>query len=449
MKEKGLFVFALILHIVLLILLPYIAWPEMLVRPYLMLHGWLPYKDIIMEHNPLLLVDLTIFYKLFGIGLLQLKIYTWIWILLTDAILFFVVKKLWNFRYAAFALLFYIPIQVVYEGNALWFDFALAPLALLIFYSLKKRDYFWSGIFLGIAFFIKQTAFWFVFPILLYFYRDLRKKSFEKLLSFTKGTLIVFTLSLIVIAAFGILPYFIQWTVKYGVFYLPQAKDVASFPTIKRFLAAIFPFTIVFPLLFIKKGKDKDLIFWSFFSGLGVFPRFALFHFQPSLPFLAIGTGIVINNLLKSKKRLFKFVFLGFSIILLFIYGKFVKPNWGKETRFFGQSEINIASYVSANIEPGEEIYVLNYWDSIYAMTNTIPATKPLVPFLSWYLEYDGVEDGIVGDLLVDLPELIVAGNYTSSGLGSYRLNGIDMILDKYYTLTFGKDGILIYQINR
>ncbi len=43
----------------------YTAWPEMLAWPYLILQGWLPYRDIAIAHNPLMLLDLVIFFKLF------------------------------------------------------------------------------------------------------------------------------------------------------------------------------------------------------------------------------------------------------------------------------------------------------------------------------------------------------------------------------------------------
>lgn len=449
MKAKLLVIAVLILHLVLLIILPFTAWPEMMVRPYLMLNGWLPYKDIIMEHNPLLLVDLAIFNKLFGVGLLQLKIYTWIWIMLTDIVLLLVAKKLWNLKTALVALIFYIPLQIIYEGNGLWFDLTLASLALLIFYSLRRKEYLWAGIFFAIGFFLKQTAAWFIFPILYHFLKDLIKKNYKSFILLTEGFLIILALALGVMAIVGILPYFFQWAVKYGIFHLPSIDEVASLPTRGEFIIFVFPFLFTPLLLFLKRGKDKDIAVWTLFSLMGVYPRFALFHFQPALPFLVIGVGLVFINTFKAEGKRLKIAILGYLIIILAFTGRQITRNWEKEDRFYGQNEVNVFSFVKAEVVPGEEIYVLNYWDSIYAMTQTVPATKPSVPFLPWYLEYDDLKDGLVGDILVDLPELIVAGEYTGSGLGSYRIERIDEILDRYYTLTYGVNGVKIYQINR
>lgn len=421
----------------------------MLAWPYLITKGWLPYRDIAIAHNPILLTDLTIFNRIFGIGLLQLKIYTWIWIILTDVILFFVSKKLWNLKTAVLTLFFYIPLQIVYEGNGLWFDLALAPLVLLVYFSLKKGNYLWSGVFFGLAFFIKQTAFWFAIPSAYFFLKDLRKREFTGITSVIKGFIIITAVVFLTLTLFGILPDYFEWAVKFGVFYLPHAKGQVVLPTIKSFLIAFFPFVIAIPYLLLKKGKNRDLIFWTFFTAMGVYPRFELFHFQPALPFLAIITGIVILDFAKRENRFLKITLLGYLVAIMLIVGRFVGINWGKEDRFYGQNEMNVASFVKASTEPGEKIYVLKYWDSIYTMTQTIPTTRPLVPFLPWYIEYDNFRNEVVGDLLVNMPKLIVAGDYTESGLGSYKLEEIDEVLDRYYILSYGMGGVRVYQLER
>src|SRR3990172_10040097 len=96
MSAKWLIFFILLFHLFLLLTLKFTAWPEMTFWPYLMLKGWFPWRDIAIAHTPLLLVDLTIFYKIFGLGLVQLKVYTWILILATDFLLFWVARRLWD-----------------------------------------------------------------------------------------------------------------------------------------------------------------------------------------------------------------------------------------------------------------------------------------------------------------------------------------------------------------
>ena len=116
-KEKRtliLFILVLLFQLYLFLGTRFTAWPEMTFWPYLILKGWLPYKDIAIAHTPLLLLDLSIFYKLFGVGVLQLKLYTWILVLLTDLTLFFVVKRIWDEKKAILSLAFYVSLQFFY-----------------------------------------------------------------------------------------------------------------------------------------------------------------------------------------------------------------------------------------------------------------------------------------------------------------------------------------------
>jgi len=167
MKNKyWLLALVLIFHIILLIYLKFTAWPEMTLWPYLIDKGWLPYRDIAIAHTPLMLIKLAIFYKIFGTGILQLKIFTWILILFFDGIIFVVAKKLWNFKTALISLMAYGLWMTFYDGNGLWFDLFMGAIALVSFYFVQKKKYFWAGVFWALAFASKQTAVWFLLPIL-------------------------------------------------------------------------------------------------------------------------------------------------------------------------------------------------------------------------------------------------------------------------------------------
>src|SRR3989344_4476566 len=151
LKGERLVFFAITLHLLLLLNLKFTTWPEMLAWPYLITKGWLPYKDIAIAHTPLLLVYLTFFYKIFSVGVLQLKVFTWIVIIISDLLVYFVTKSLWNKKIALVALGFYIPLQLFYDGNGMWFDLALVPLVLAVYYTLKKEKYLWAGVLFGIS----------------------------------------------------------------------------------------------------------------------------------------------------------------------------------------------------------------------------------------------------------------------------------------------------------
>ena len=274
------------------------AWPEMLAWPHFILNGWLPYKDIAIAHNPLLIVVLTLFYKLFGVGITQLHIFTLLLIQVNYCLLFWITKKLYNKKTAICALSFYIPIELLFEGNGLWFDLALVPFALLLFYFLEKKKYLITGIIFALGFLTKQTFIYFLIPLIL-----LNIKIKQNLLLNTKkfilglsSVLLVFVLLLL---SFGILDNFYFWAIKFGIFYLPHATGQIVLPTIRQLVVALFPFSIsIF---------SPTLLPWIISGAIGVYPRWELFHFQPALPFLAITFGIFIskfNNFsLKVDKR--------------------------------------------------------------------------------------------------------------------------------------------------
>jgi len=136
---KFLLLIILGVHLFLLTQLMFTAWPEMTLWPYLMNSGWLPYTDIAIAHTPLLLVKLLLFYKIFGVGILQLKIFTWITILLSDVLIFLIAKKLWNLKVAFVSLIASIILSIFYDGNGLWFDLFLVPMILGSYYFLKQK----------------------------------------------------------------------------------------------------------------------------------------------------------------------------------------------------------------------------------------------------------------------------------------------------------------------
>lgn len=421
----------LLINLLLLVNLEFTAWPEMLLWPYLILKGWLPYRDIAIAHTPAFLLDLFIFGKIAGIGLLQLKIYTWALILLTAGILFWTARRLWNEKVAILALLFFILWQPFFEGNGLWFDLVLAPLAILIFYTLVKRQYLWSGILWALAFLTKQTAVWLLVPLLLSV-RSSRWIEDKIIKKFAAGALAVFVLAVLLLLLLGILSDFFFWAIQFGVGILPGALGQAKLPALRQAFVAGFPFLIFLPLLLERKKEYLLLFAWAIFASAGIFPRFEFFHFQPAVPFLAIAGGLVLSQFIRLKRWVP--VFLGMYFVgTLILLGSFYGRNWQQPTRFFEPEVLDVSSFIQMNTKPGEKIYLLNTWDHIYVLSGTFPATRPWIPTLSWYMELPGVQDEIVEDLKKEQPKLIVMEQYREEGLGSYKPEKVDRFISDNY----------------
>lgn len=428
--RKLIFLLILIFHSVLLFNLKFTAWPEIVLWPYLILKGWLPYQDIAIAHTPVLLADLAIFGKIFGVGLVQLKVYTWLLILITDAVLYFVAKKLWNYKIAVLSLLIYVPLQIFYDGNGLWFDLALAPLALLIYFCLKKENYLWVGIWWGIAFFTKQTAFWFLFPI---FVLLIKGNLFTGLKTFIKGIFFVLVPGFVIFYALGFFPEFLFWALRFGIGKLPVSLGQIHLPTLRQFLTAAFPFALII-LAKVRLGKPSlTLVFWSAFGALGVFPRWELFHFQPALPFVVISLATVVQGFPKLKISEKAVFLVGLGLFSIVIARQLVR-SWRAEDRFFEKDTLEVSSYVKNHTKNSEEIFVLNAWDNIYVLSGTLPATRPWVPHLAWYLELPGVQEEMVADLSDASPNIIVKAEYPS---GVYR----PLLINEFISGNYEEEG--------
>ena len=444
-KIKFLIPIILLIHLLLLFFLRFIAWPEMVLWPYFALKGLLPYRDIAIAHNPLLIFDLTIFYKIFGVTLLGLKVYTWILIIVTDYLVYWVTEKLTkNKAVAVFSLLFYVLWQPYFEGNGVWFDLFLAPFILLLFYFLSKKEFLWSGLLFGLAILVKQTAFWFILPIALTFWL-LKAVKFKSIIRFSIGFAIPLSLFLLYLIGTRTLQDFYFWAIQFGIGYLPRAPGQIDFPGIKEALSLGVPYGLVLIglyLLFQKKFKEKKLMIllltWCFFGAFGVYPRWGYVHFQPSLTFLAIISGLSIFYISRSRKKLSRYWFLYFFLVFLgtiYLQTRFYRLHWQQPDRFFEEETIQAAEWLKQNTQPGEKIFILNSWDHLYALSNTLPAISPWVPTLPWYMEYPGIQEEIVADLKEGKPRLIVFEPYRGKGLGSYKPEKIDNYLNENYTL--------------
>ncbi len=371
------------------------AWPEMLAWPYLMLQGWLPYKDIAIAHNPLLLFDLAIFFKFFGVGILQLKIYTWILIAINIYLVYFVSKMFWNKKIAFLSTIFYLLLTIIFEGNGLWFDLALTPFALLLYLFLRENKYIWSGVVFALGFLTKQTFIYFAIPVLILAVQS-TKDIVQRLKQFLIGVFLVLAVFTLYLISNNLISDYYNWAIKFGILYLPNANGQISLPSVKQFVFAMFSFLV---LLFT---SEYSLIIFAIVGLLGVYPRWELFHFQPALPFVAIAVATIIFS---KKDIILKLVVATFCMLYM-VYG--VSRQIGNNTRFF---EPQVHSLVESIQDLNtKELYVISYWDNIYALTNTLPATKPLIPYIPWYLNYGENKTEILNDLKTEMPDEIVIG---------------------------------------
>ena len=416
-------------HLLILILTSFTAWPEMLAWPYLIMKGWLPYKDIAIAHTPFLLFDLLLVYKVFGAGPMQIQIYSWIITLLTDLVIYFVVSRLHNKKVALWTLLLFVPLNIFYEGNGLWFDHLLGPLVLLSYYFIKKEKFLTAGLMWGLAFMTKQTAVWFL-PGVVYLFWG--KDLLFKLKEYACGFLIPITITFVVFQLLGILPNFLYWAFQFGVYTLPRAMGQIDYPSIRQIIVSLAPIAIMIPVLIAEKRKYIALILLGVLGIMGANPRWELFHFQPGLPFIAIIGGLVLSGEIKLKGYLRGF-FLLFAIGIIVLSFRSIRTSFMKEDRFLESAVISTANKINEATKPGDKIFVLNSWDSLYALSDRMPSVRPLIPQLEWYYT-DKIDDYVSAKLLENLPDIVVMQPYTKTGLSSFKPEALTGTIFRYYS---------------
>lgn len=365
------------------------AWPEMLFWPYLIGRGWLPYQDIAIAHTPLLVYYLSAFYHFFGVGIQQQKLAAWLVVLISDLIVLSVSKRLVGEKKAYLTLFFYILLQGYYDGNGIWFDHALAPLVFLLYYFLQSRRFLLAGVVFGLAFLTKQTAFYFLIPVMMI--RPGR--------SFYVGSILVIGLFVALLLSFGIFDDFLHWGIGFGIGTLPLSSGQISLPSFRQLIVSLVPAFFVLPLI---TGKKTSPLFpWALAGMMGALPRFEMFHFQPALPFISLLFSATVSKI--------KPVTAVALLLLLLFIGRGLARDFGQFDRFNTPADQKIVKTVDSLTDEGDFIFVTGYWDNLYPLTGTLPATRPFVPQLPWYLSRPGVRQGVLSDLSISQPKIIVA----------------------------------------
>lgn len=292
-------------------------------------------------------------------------------------------------------------------------------------------------------FFTKQTAVWFLVPIFYELIKEIRIKNKGSAALLGAGAFISLATWIIGLWIWGVLPSFYEWAIKFGIFILPKASGQIQFPDFRNMLVSAFPFLIFIPLVLKSKFKNLNLLIWAGAGALGAFPRFEFFHFQPSLPFLAFATGVVSSEFGKTK-GLMRIFLICYIVGNVFLISGYLLRNWGEGTRFNEPSVQEVVSYVKENTTPGEKIFVMNWWDSVYALTDTLPAAKPWVPQLPWYQELPGIQDKEVGSLVESRPKIILLSPYSQIGLSAYVPQKVFGFVQSRYNSSTRVDGIEI-----
>lgn len=388
----------LLVHLVILSNLTFTAWPEMLSYPYLLMHGF-DYSSAVIPYPIGLLAPLGLIYKIFGFQPIVLKIFTWTSLLITDAVVFLLLKKLAHHGPVVIFLLIYILLSSVLDGNMMWFDNAtVLPLALAFYFSLgwiknfSNKYLFLLGLSLAWAAVIKQIALLFLIGFVLFYF--LKRGKLTGLIYLLAGSLVIFAPFLTYLITTSTALDFWLWAIYYPSLYWSKVPGYVRLSLTRSELLVLA--LLMAPLMaafFTKRGiwRGQILLTVTFLISavVAIYPRFSYFHLQPALLFL-----ILLYFQLATKRKISTLLTLGVALV---VFGLLMPRTVGSSTRFYSPQDPLLEKIIQ-EVENGQKVMLLGLNSSYYVLADRLPP-KPWVDNFSWYLEIPGVQQRVIEGL--------------------------------------------------
>jgi hypothetical protein len=273
----------------------------------------------------------------------------------------------------------------------------------------RRRDYFASGLCLGIAFLMKQQAVFFVLfgaaVVLAAAWRpgDRRPRLATDGLAFAAGAALPFALTCIALAAAGVFPSFWFWVFRYAAVYASQVPLAQGWDNFRAFfvpivLAAPFLWGLAaagLAVLAVERGlRDRRFMVTAFvlFAVLAVCPGL---HFRPHyfivlLPAVALLAGVAVDGLrrgllatgrLRLATPAAAAVFVGILCVSIAPRVELLlrtPPERIARVVYEGNpfpEAVEVARYIAAHSSPNERIAVLGSEPEIYFYADRLSAT--------------------------------------------------------------------------
>lgn len=411
-KTKWLIFLAAIvgMHAFMLTKLIFFPYPEFFIYPYLTNSGLLPYKEIMDQHFPGLMF--------FPVNFATLGMQEWqdarVWaigiVVVIHILLFLIGRRIFNSeKLALLGNLIFIIWQPFFEGWVLWIDSFLPLFLLPAFYFSylavkkgRKKDLLLAGLFFGIALLFKQVILPLAILVAAILY--IKRRKLSEVIWFGIG---ITPLPLLMFAYFwkiGVFQDFWYWTVVYNLTtFADYGMKAPFFSGIVR-VVAVFGM-VLFSWFHRKHGLAFFITLFTVGSLAAAYSRFDFVHFQPALPFVALGTVLALDWLW--KKRSVRFIIAIYIAGTIFFLSVFYRGHIGEGVIFFDAETQMVAEKIKQETYPGEHIFIYGPPAHLYQMTETLPSGYIYIQQFSWFLIVS--EDLILNSLKRDSPHLVVA----------------------------------------
>lgn len=431
----------ILIHILVLWTLEFFLYPELIIYPYLVVSGFLPYKNILDQHFPGLMFLPINFYSLGFDNPLAFKLLLVTIVAVQALLIYKIAQKIGNKYIAKLSVLAYLIWQPFFEGNQLWLDIFLPLFTLPAFWFFLNNKWFLTGLFLGLGIVFKQTQVPLVAFVGLLIVIKFR---FQALFRFSLGALIPSMLMLVYLGKIGVISDFWYWTVQFNL--SDFAADGSLAPRIVDWVRLSFPILVLIVSWKILPSKYQPILIitWMIFTIVGGIARYGLLHLQPSVPYFCIIFGLVVYELAKQKRKLWLGGVVALTVLWMgYFYSR--QRNFF-QTKFYDSQTNTIVASIQQRTQPGDKIFLLGVHPHIYELTKTLPPNKTFIFQFPWFFKVAG--DRVLSSLQDDPPKLIVYDN--ASSIDGQYLRDYGAFLLNYvranYSLTLQIGEIEIYE---
>lgn len=382
-------ILALAVHLIYLFRTTFVDFPELLIYPWYIHQGMVPYRDFIIPYTPALNYLLYPIYLLLGFSPQSERIIAYTAILATDVTIYFLVKHLTRNRWAALvSMIFFVFWQPIYAGNTLWHETIMTPIFLVVFWLVIRhranpsfRRAVIIGILLALLTLMKQTTLLFVLVTMVFI-----GLPYALVIAAIVGGSHAIVWS--VFALLGIGKEYVFWTVGFLLQLFKNPGLYRDLPS-RGDLFLILPSLV--PLIFL---RNRFLIGIIAVLGLFAFPRWDLFRLQPMLGFIAVDVGFIFSKVRYKSWMLFLIILV--IVASLRSMKRFIMVYDPMQPTFFTKEYQTLVDFTKKNVDG--PYAALGAVESVYFGTLTRPVI-PVMPLFPWYATVPGYQQSIIDHL--------------------------------------------------
>ncbi|MEK7166682.1 MAG: glycosyltransferase [Patescibacteria group bacterium] len=419
------------LHLFVLYGTPFINWPEMLVYPWFVFQkGMKMYTEMILSYPPGSILAMGSLFEIFGYTLSSYRFIAYLFILLIDAIIYVITRKITGKRsMGAVTVLLFAICTVFFEGNTVWFETIMTPLYLVSFYSIvrfldtkKAKHLYYAVVLSSLSFLVKPTAVLSFGAILgtlvfsIYKFPDFRDHG-SRYSSLSSRLSLAARQTLFALGVFLTLPFltslyfvfsnrgreFFYWAFGIVMQFGKPGSHYALWPTRADIAYALPLFwmlcvlAIVFFYLWKKVRWSLPLAVFTAASIMGAFPRFGFHRLLPAFAFLSLGIVFGYDLALTRFPKIAPTVFAVFIGLFVVLTPKYLQRSTSLP-EFFTPKEYALARYIDVHTK-GEPFAIFGDYDYLYFLLDKRPDVLPWTQLFPAPANTPGLQEKLIESL--------------------------------------------------